>query len=237
MTTTKDTHTCKNCGYKGEGKYCSTCGQIFFIERITLKHLLGEVFHFFTHFEHGFGYTLKQLLKEPGTIQKNYLEGHRAKLQKPFSMFFLCATACGLAEYWINFIVSKYFNAGDVKEIYFFQHYLVFEQVLLSPLYALSSWLIFIRFKYNYAEWLVITFYVTSFFFLLIIPVNALKFIWPHLETRYIEFPIITAYNIITTINLLKAYSRWKVVAIGCCVIAINYTLAITAQHIIINII
>jgi len=176
--------------------------------------------------EHGFGYTLKQLIVAPGNVQRKYLEGQRVKLQKPVSMFFLCATLCGLAEYWINTGISKYYNAGDQNEIYFFQHYLVFEQVFLAPVYAVVLWIFFKQFKYNYAEWLVITFYLSSFFFMLIIPVNALKFIWPHLDTKYVEFPLLTLYNLLTTINLFKQYRRWKVVLLGCCSLAVNYALA-----------
>ena len=228
-------YTCKNCGHKNEESYCSRCGQSFSTHRITLQHLFEEIFHFFTHMEHGFGYTLKQLVIAPGIIQKKYLEGHRVKLQKPFSMFFLCATLCGLAEYWINTAISKYYNAGDQNEIYFFQHYLVFEQVFLAPVYALTLWILFIRFKYNYAEWLVITFYLSSFFFLLIIPVNALKFIWPDLNTMYIEFPILTAYNVLTTINLFNQYPRWKVVLLGCLGVGINYGLAEIVKDIVQN--
>lgn len=228
-------HTCKNCGHKNDGHYCALCGQSFSTHRITLSHLFEEVFHFFTHMEHGFGYTLKQLIIHPGSVQKEYLLGHRVKMQKPFSMFFLCATLCGLAEYWINVTISKYYSAGDQSEIYFFQHYLVFEQVFLAPVYALVLWILFNRFKYNYAEWLVITFYLSSFFFLLIILVNVLKFLWPHLDTKYIEFPVVTAYNILTTINLLKQYPRWKVVLLACCGVAINYTLAQIVKQLIEN--
>lgn len=228
-------HTCKNCGHTGDGKYCSVCGQEYAIKRITLRHLSEEIFHFFTHLEQGFGYTLKQLVTSPGTMQKNYLDGHRVKLQKPFSLFFLCATLCGLAEYGINFFVSRHFNTGDLKELYYFQHYLVIEQVLLAPVYALCSWLLFMRYKYNYAEWLVITFYITSFFFLLIIPVNSLKFIFPHLNTKWMEFPIITSYNVFTNLNLFKQYPAINIFLLSCCAIAINYTLAIIAQQLIIS--
>jgi hypothetical protein len=230
-------HVCKNCGNKNEGSYCSSCGQKFTIHRITISHLLEEVFHFFTHFEKGFGYTVKQLVKFPGTMQKKYLEGHRVKYQKPFSMFFICATVCALAHYFINYIISRYYTGVDQSEIYFFQHYLVLVQVLLSPIYAFVVWLFFIRYKHNYAEMLVVTLYITSFFFLVIIPIFALKFFWPHLDTKYLELPILIFYNLITFLNFFAGHSKLQVVLLSIGSIVISFAIATIVQGLIINLI
>ncbi len=63
--------------------------------------MLPEVFHFFTHLDKGFLYTLKSLLKHPGRMQHGYVEGDRSRHQKPFSMFFICLTIAALSRYWI----------------------------------------------------------------------------------------------------------------------------------------
>jgi hypothetical protein len=84
-----DGQLCKNCGFTGEGKYCSACGQTYDVRRITLQHILQEVAHTFTHVDHGFLFTLKELLIHPGTMQKRYLAGERKEYQKFFSMFAL----------------------------------------------------------------------------------------------------------------------------------------------------
>lgn len=228
-------HSCKNCGNAGTGDYCSVCGQQYNTHRITFPHLMEEVFHFFTHFEKGFGYTLKLLIQSPGTMQRQYLQGHRTKFQKPFSMFFICATACGLAHYWINYRIASYYTGVDQSEIYFFQHYLVPVQVLLAPVYALITWLFFIRLKYNYAEILVVILYITSFFFLVIIPVFALKFIWPHLDTKYIELPILTFYNIFTFLRLFNKQSPFKIIILSCFSIIICFITATVIQSVIIS--
>jgi hypothetical protein len=34
----------------------------------------GEVFHFFTHLDRGFPYTLKKLIVSPGTVQRDYIK-------------------------------------------------------------------------------------------------------------------------------------------------------------------
>src|SRR5215210_6216587 len=116
MTETKAIHKCKSCGYSGYGNYCSHCGQPYETRRITLRGLLHDVFHFFTHLDKGFAYTLKQLIIAPGKMQRDYIEGDRARHQKPFSMFFICATITALLRYWINLALMRYFKSGNVSE-------------------------------------------------------------------------------------------------------------------------
>jgi hypothetical protein len=45
----------------GFGKYCNSCGNSYIVKRITTSGILHDVFHFFTHLDKGFGFTLKQL--------------------------------------------------------------------------------------------------------------------------------------------------------------------------------
>ncbi|MBA3647791.1 MAG: DUF3667 domain-containing protein [Chitinophagales bacterium] len=232
---TEEKQLCSNCGTIGMGKYCFECGQKYNHERITISHLVHEVFHFFTHMESGFIYTLHKLVIEPGSIQQDYLEGKRGKIQRPFSMFFLCATACGLCMYWINFWVVNYEGADNVEEVFFFQHYLVIVQIFLTPVYALVSYLFFIRYKYNYAEWLIIVLYTTSFFFLIVVFVNCLKFIWPHLDTKYIELPVLIIYSLVTNNKLFHRSVRWKVIIISICSLTITYAIAEFTQEIFIK--
>src|SRR5437868_13438385 len=159
---------CRNCGEYGPGNYCSKCGHAYTIKRITLTALLHDVFHFFTHFDKGFGYTLKQLFKAPGTMQRQYMAGERAKHQKPFSMFFICATVLALARYWIFTALLKYYHSGNAAEANFFHEYLVLYQILLLPLTVLITFLIFYSSGYNYAETGVMTLYTTSAFFIIV---------------------------------------------------------------------
>jgi hypothetical protein len=66
--------TCKACGSSGAGNFCAIGGQTFKTKRITLKGLLHDVFHFFTHLEKGFGYTAKQLAIAPAKCSGNTSE-------------------------------------------------------------------------------------------------------------------------------------------------------------------
>jgi Protein of unknown function (DUF3667) len=191
---------CKHCGVLSKGNYCFNCGQSFLIKRITISGIMHEVVHLFTHLDKGFLYTLRKLITRPGKMQKEYVEGDRLNHQRPFSMFFLCTTAAALIYYWINLALIKYYRIGDESTIFFFQHYMVIVQILLLPAYAGITWLIFYNSKYNYAEVVVLMLYLLSVLLLMAALIQPLRFIWPDLETRYIELPLIVFYGVITNI-------------------------------------
>ena len=211
---------CKHCKTIGEGNFCAGCGERFNPKRLSLGAIVSEAFHFFTHLDHGFPYTLKKLFTSPGKMQKEYVEGSRQKYQKPFSMFFLCATIAALAIYWINLLLIKHFDAGDTEEADFFHKYWVILQVLMLPVYALITYLFFKRSKLNYGEIMVFQLYLFSFLFIVLSLIHLLKFIFPHLQTRYIELPVIIIYTAITNLNFFKGLKKW--VIIGCTVLAIG---------------
>jgi len=212
MTNTDRIQVCKSCGFSGVENYCSRCGQPYTIKRISISGLLHDAFHFFTHLEKGFGYTLKQLIIFPGHMQREYIEGKRNRHQKPFSMFFICATIAAISRYWIYEALLKYYNTGNVSEATFFHEYMIFLHVALMPVYITITYLFFLKSKFNYAEIGVLLLYTLSFFFLIATCISLLKFIWPHLDTAYIELPIFTFYNTITFINFFDSFRRWVVV-------------------------
>ncbi len=202
---------CKNCGFAGNGSYCSECGQTYRSKRITVKNLLHDIFHLFTHLDKGFGYTLKQLIANPGDMQRDYIKGNRSRYQKPFSMFFICATIAALGRYWIFRTVDTYYQSGDLNEANFFHEYMVILHIILLPVNALITWLFFYRSGYNYAETGVLYLYTVSIFFLMSILISLLKFIWPEFDSAYIELPTVLVYNAVTFIRFFKFENKWKV--------------------------
>lgn len=145
---------------------------------------------------------------EPGTMQRRYLEGVRNQHQKPFSMFFICATIAALALYWINQLLLNYFNAGDVQEGVLFHHYWVILQVCLLPLYAAITYLFFFKSKYNFAEICVLLLYQFSFLFIMLTVIHLTRLIWHHEQTRYAELPAIIIYATITNLNFFNKIHR-----------------------------
>lgn len=221
---------CRNCKAIVNGKFCSACGQSLHTKRISLPSILHEAFHFFTHLDHGFPFTLKQLLMAPGKMQKDYVDGFRSKHQKPFSMFFLCATVAALAIYWVNFLLLNYFGAGDSKEGLFFQKYWVFLQIALSPFYALITHLFFRRARFTYGEILVLQLYLLSFLFLVLSVIHLFKFASPHLKTRYIELPVIILYTVVTNLNFFTNLKKPVIVVLTVFSISLFFLLASAVQ-------
>ena len=227
---------CKSCGFAGTGKYCGACGQTYLIKRITLAGLLHDVFHFFTHLEKGLGYTLKQLVVAPGKMQKSYIAGDRARHQKPFSMFFICATIAGLGRYWIYLVLLQYYHKGNVLEARFFHEYMVLLQVVLMPFNIFATYLLFYKAKYNYAELGVLLLYTASMFFLIVSCIALLKFIWPELDTALIELPLLLIYNAITFLNFFTGQPRWLVVLKSIILMAFLFFLTQILEDLIIKI-
>jgi hypothetical protein len=204
-------HKCKLCGFSGTGNYCSHCGQSLKTKRISLKELLRELFHSFTHIEKGFFYTLKQLIVAPGRMQLTYIEGKRNIHQKPFSMFLMCATLTALFRYWIFNAVSKYYHTDIMSEARFFHEYMVITFVVLLPVYVLVTYLLFYKSGYNYAEVGVMMLYTISVCFLMAGLIALLKLIYPHLDTAFIEFPIFAIYFTVTLLNFFRSFPLWKI--------------------------
>jgi hypothetical protein len=51
-----------------------------------------------------------------------------------------------------------------------------------------------------------------SFFFLLTTTIWLVRFAWPHIDTAYIELPLIALYNAITFRNFYKEEKTWVVI-------------------------
>ena len=227
---------CKSCGSIGPGNYCQNCGESLVTKRLSVPGLVREVFHLFTHLDKGFPYTLKELITSPGHMQREYIDGIRSKYQKPFSMFFICATLAALALYWINISVVKYFHVDNSQEAEFFHQYWVIFQVVMLPVYTFITYFLFKESNLNYAEIIVFQLYLFSFLFLVVTVIHLFKFIWPVLETRYIELPVIIIYTVTTNFNFFHSKSKWKVIGKSVLIIVICFLLASYLQDLLVSV-
>jgi hypothetical protein len=168
-------------------------------------------------------------------MQRQYIEGQRSKHQKPFSMFFICASITALVRYWIDLSLSGYYHSANTGEANFFHQYMVLMHSLLLPLYALVTYLIFYKSKYNYAEIAVFLLYTVGMFFLITDLIATLKLIWPDLNTDYIELILLGLYNAITCINFFTGSNKWIVMIRSVVSMAAVYFIANFAQDLVIN--
>ena len=189
---------CQNCGYEGENIYCSNCGQALQTKRISLSHLLHEVLHTFWHLEKGFLYTLKELGRNPGIMQKKYLSGIRVNYQKPFPLFTISGTVCALALFFI------YRNAPNQSDQFFYKHYYFLVQACMLPFYALITYLLFKSPRLFYAEALVMNVYMVGFMSVFIVPINILSYFLPNGIISLMEIIFLISYNIWTFLNFFN---------------------------------
>ena len=232
---TNQVQKCIHCGQEGTGSFCSNCGQSFSVKRLSIKNMIHEVAHFFTHFDKGLPFTIKKLAITPGAMQREYVDGYRQKYQKPFSTFFLCATIAALALYWFNIWLKNFYDAGDPLEAAFFHRYWVILQVCLLPFYAFITWAFFKNSGMNFAEIVVLQLYLFSFLFLVLVVIHTLKFIFPHLQTRYIELPTIVLYGMITNLKFFRNLSKTEVAIKTVLCIAINFFMAAFVQDLLVK--
>ena len=194
---------CQNCGNKGDQKYCPGCGQVLLAERISLHSLLHEIAHTFWHLERGFLYTLKELGRSPGTMQRKYLSGRRLHYQKPFPLFAISGTFCALALFFI------YRNAANQSDQFFYKHYYFMVQAAMLPFYAFITYILFKSPNLYYAEALVMNVYMLGFMSVFIVPINALSFFLPNGIISLLEVIFLIAYNIWTNLNFFKGKAIW----------------------------
>ncbi len=80
--------TCLNCGTNPlYGRYCHVCGQENLEPKETVWHLVDHFFKDVTHFDGKFFSTVKYLLKKPGFLSKEYMNGRRASYLNPIRMY------------------------------------------------------------------------------------------------------------------------------------------------------
>ena len=97
---------CKNCDASFDSKFCPNCGQKADIHAITVKHVLHDFLHAFTHADKGFLMLAKELLTKPGIIAREYVEGKRKKYFNPLS--FLVITSAVSAYITGKFAILKH---------------------------------------------------------------------------------------------------------------------------------
>ena len=193
---------CKNCCHEYSGKFCNMCGQTTDTNPINLHFLLKELRATFVKYDEGFFFTLKQLFTHPGKFIREYLEGKRINRTKPIS--FVIITAGIYSFLYIYFDISLAPNpagteASEIDSVKFnhwiFNHFSLVE-VLLLPLFAIASYLSFLKSKYNIFEHIILNCYVFGQRTL----VNLLAF--PFL-IAYNETPALTTISYFTlTINI-----------------------------------
>lgn len=78
---------CPNCETPLEGPWCHQCGQKGEEFHRSIFHLITEAFEGLTHFDGRFWQTMPDLVRRPGKLTRDYLDGRRAPQIPPFRLF------------------------------------------------------------------------------------------------------------------------------------------------------
>ena len=81
---------CLNCGtqLRAEDLFCSNCGQKRMErEDMSFRHLIGESFLDYFHFDSKFFRTIIPLIIRPGMLTSEYMKGKRKSYVEPFKLF------------------------------------------------------------------------------------------------------------------------------------------------------
>jgi hypothetical protein len=101
------THICKSCGNTFAGNYCNECGEkVLHASDRSFKKFAGAIFKAITFADSTFVQTLWLVLKRPGFISREFIEGRRVNYLKPLSLFLVLNLA------YFLFPVIQLFNAS-----------------------------------------------------------------------------------------------------------------------------
>ena len=176
---------CKTCDFQldNTAQYCSGCGAKIVHDRLSLKGTWEEFVGPFFSWDNNFWRTFFGLFTNPKDVLEAYISGARKKYFQPFSYIILYATIAVffyksfpmeiIMDYSEGF--TKGYNSnpsGNVPKIDMdgfmkgymesLMSYYNFFVLLLIPIYALTSYIIFNKRGHNFFEHLVFNSYLQS---------------------------------------------------------------------------
>ncbi|SOD14348.1 DUF3667 domain-containing protein [Pedobacter xixiisoli] len=163
-------NTCLHCDYTIDENFCRNCGQKRF-KRIDRKYVIDEIQYVLIHTNKGFLYTVKNLAKSPGGTARRFIEGDRVNHYKPILLTFLLSgisavisfKIIGLATIMKEFYTSQHMNSPFMNDYMAISTgYNAFIMLGLVPLFALTTWIAFHKWKANYYEHVVMNAYILS---------------------------------------------------------------------------
>ena len=166
---------CTNCNNRFTEDFCNKCGQKI-AHKITMGHIGHELVHTFTHADKGFFHLLVQLFVRPGIVGREYiLEGKRKKYFMPFQYIFIIGTIATFIAVNSHFfsntlsVIDQMNGPTSAKQLKFitsfgglmnkYYNLLILFQL---PFFAFASYLIFRKYKLNYAEHLTFQTFISA---------------------------------------------------------------------------
>jgi predicted nucleic acid-binding Zn ribbon protein len=176
---------CKNCNIAitEEQRFCSNCGELTSAKRLQVRSIIASFFSNFLSVDNKFLKTFKDLTTKPELVIDSYCNGYRKNYINVIGYLGFAITLIGfqffvLRRFFPELLVNDLIASSEAlkvndevfnMEVFFdsFYEYQGFLTVLLMPVYAFASKLLFFDSKkYNLAEHFVINIYTNSHFFI-----------------------------------------------------------------------
>jgi len=155
---------CSVCSNEIREKYCSNCGQYFKDSRVTSIIILWGLFESFFSLEKSIFMNIKIALSAPKTIVSNYWNWFRKYYFTPFQFFTIASLSLLINYYFFNNFL------GLAISINISSHFAIL--VLNIILLTLYSSLIYLKFKKNIFEHLILNIYNVSLWTILFVPIS-----------------------------------------------------------------
>jgi hypothetical protein len=183
---------CPNCAHDYFGNFCNECGQKSTDLKYTLKGMLYDIFFSTFHIEKkGLPYTIRELILRPGIAINKVVNGQRLYLYPAFKYLVLMGAIVIIFSLRYNFFHNEATQISENKTLpmwlgldmeheVFLENFFKFAEdeatllnIMAVPVFALFSWLLLSRGRYNFAENLILNTYITAqqlFFLLWLVP-------------------------------------------------------------------
>jgi hypothetical protein len=90
--TSSDWHSvCLNCGTALQGRFCSHCGQRVIPRYPSVRQLIGDTWQELSGYDGRFVRTFRVLLRRPGALTLDVLEGRRARYVSPVRLYLVAS--------------------------------------------------------------------------------------------------------------------------------------------------
>ena len=155
---------CSVCSNEIKENYCSNCGQYFKDNRVASITILRDLFDSFFSLEKSFILNIKIGLSQPKTLVSNYWKGFRKYYFSPLK-FFTIASLSLLINYFFS---NDFLGLAVTSNISSHFAILILNIILLT----IFSYLLYLKFKKNIFEHLILNIYNVSLWTIMFVPIS-----------------------------------------------------------------
>ena len=155
---------CSVCSNEIKENYCSNCGQYFKDNRVASITILRDLFDSFFSLEKSFILNIKIGLSQPKILVLNYWKGFRKYYFSPLKFFTIASL----------FLLINYFFSNDFLGLAVTSNISSHFAILILNIILLTifSYLLYLKFKKNIFEHLILNIYNVSLWTIMFVPIS-----------------------------------------------------------------